>query len=83
MHAIIYIEGELPQCTRKELLKGLSKEPLSVLPSDRSTTLHKMSRVNFAKAYTVDYTVQVKDIGQISNRSMPKLMRYWSITMKD
>lgn len=80
-HAIVHVEGEIPQCTGKELDKGLTKEPLSIVPSSTSIKLDKMARVNFAQAYTVDHTALVKNMGLISARSAPKLRSYWAMTM--
>jgi mRNA-degrading endonuclease toxin of MazEF toxin-antitoxin module len=57
---------------------GMIKEPLSVDPF-QAQKLDGMSRVNFDKVYTVEHNVKVKNIGKVSDKSMPKLTGYWKI----
>ena len=54
----------------------MTKEPIAVDPAP-GQKLDKMSRINFDKVYTVEYTIKVMTVGQISKNSMPKLKGYW------
>ena len=38
--------------------------------------LHEMSRINFAKMYTIEHNVNVRDLGEVNPKSMADL---WSV----
>lgn len=38
--------------------------------------LHEMSRINFAKMYTIEHNVKVRDLGEVNPKSMADL---WSV----
>ena len=75
-HAIIYT-GPWPS----PLLGGeqsLQKEPILVIPTDPRESLDVASRINFGKVYTVEHNLKVKDVGQISPTSLPKVIGYYN-----
>jgi hypothetical protein len=73
-HAIIYMQGQAPARLAAET--GMVKEPLEVIPAGHQK-LDRMSRVNFAKMYTVEHNVKVMDVGKVSQDSLTKLTAYW------
>jgi hypothetical protein len=79
-HAIIYMQGQAPARLAAET--GMVKEPLQVIPA-RNQKLSPMSRVNFAKMYTVEHNVKVMDVGKVSQDSLPKLIGYWRVAVGD
>lgn len=55
---------------------GMTKEPICVEPApDQKFSL--TSRINFAKLYTVEHNVNVKNIGEVAEKSMVHFRRYW------
>jgi hypothetical protein len=74
-HAVIYMAGERPIHLRDEHL--MNKEAIAVDPASPDQKLHDMSRLDFRRVHTVEHNVKVKDIGRVSQRSMPYLISYW------
>lgn len=74
-HSIIYMTGGRP--TRLSSETGITKEPIQVDPAEKDQKLDKMSRVNFAKVYTVEHNIKVMNVGQVSQRSIMHLEAYW------
>jgi len=64
-------------------VSGISKEPLRVLLSDDSTRLGDKSLVNYAKPYTVETNVKVKNVGQLDEKSRKKIKQYFNDTILD
>lgn len=55
-----------------------NEEPMQAVPirvdtNDRTETLDSMSRVNFAKVYTIEHNVKVLDFGYVNQHSLPAL----------
>ena len=73
-HAIIYMAGTQP--ARKASEVGMTKNPISVDPSQPREKLDQMSRLNFGKIYTVEHNVKVKSVGTITKESMPAFEAY-------
>ncbi|KAL4878018.1 hypothetical protein BJY04DRAFT_120958 [Aspergillus karnatakaensis] len=73
-HAIVYLRGRLPTSSSSE--RPMIKEPLEVAPDRPDETLDPMSRINFAKIYTVEHNVKVLPIGRITNASMIRFREY-------
>ena len=73
-HAVICNEGSDPP----PLLPGKrpSGHPIRMLPSG-GMRLEPSSVINFAKIHTIEHNVVVKDIGTISQNSIPLLTKYW------
>jgi len=68
-HAPLYIEGRRPQLLDEEWDRGLTRKAIAVVPDRRSDELHPVSRLNYAKVYTIEYNVKVCSVGQVSKRS--------------
>ncbi|KAG4439648.1 hypothetical protein IFR05_004845 [Cadophora sp. M221] len=71
VHAIVYMDGQLPQPLPGE---ALSLEPIKVNPKTNRDKLDPASRVNYAKIYTVEHNVKVQFIGKISDTSRRTFM---------
>jgi len=69
-HAIIYTEKPLLMKGEKEL----AKQPIRVKPFSPQYKLEDASRLNYAKAYTVEYDVKVWFIGEVHQDSIWKLI---------
>lgn len=54
----------------------LSKKPFAALPVD-GQKLDAASRINFAKLYTVEHNVKVRNIGKIIPEHVPRLEKYY------
>jgi hypothetical protein len=72
-HAVIFT-GKKPFMTEEEITKGLgARQPISVVPDSPRGKLDKMSRLNYAKPYTVEYNIKVWFIGRIAEKSMARI----------
>ena len=74
-HTVVYMTGNQPTRLADEHL--MNKQPIAVDPASPDQRLHQMSRLDFRRVHTVEHNVKVKDIGQVSQRSMPYLLTYW------
>ncbi|KAF2415379.1 hypothetical protein EJ08DRAFT_571302, partial [Tothia fuscella] len=66
-HAIIYT-GKEPKPQKNEKPKGKEhgmRRPIKVRPKAHTDKLDDMSRINFAKIYTVEHNVKVYDFGKV------------------
>jgi hypothetical protein len=87
-HAIIYStdeppqprQDELPDLTRGEL--GMLGEPIRVNVLSKVNHLLPMSRINFAKVYTVEHNAKVFDVGQVAKEHLRLLRKYWEFVIK-
>ncbi|KAI9370682.1 hypothetical protein BJX61DRAFT_75493 [Aspergillus egyptiacus] len=73
-HAAVYLRGTEPIYGRRE--PRMVKEPLEVAPERYDERLDPMSRLSFAKIYTVEHNVKVLPIGKISSASMTRFLWY-------
>jgi hypothetical protein len=55
----------------------MTKEAIAVVPVSHDRKLDPMSRINFAKIYTVEHNVKVKHIGEIHEGDLYRLMGYY------
>lgn len=64
-HAVIYT-GTEPAPLAGEVEKGLTRQSIKMSYKDPRHKLDKMSRLNYAKLYTIEHNVKVWFIGHIS-----------------
>jgi hypothetical protein len=76
-HAIVYFSNTVPQYVEGEYGNGMTKEPIEVIPTDPSDTMHPASRLRFGKSYPVEWNVKVKDIGKVHPAHISKLLQYY------
>jgi hypothetical protein len=55
----------------------LSKHPIEVKLENPEVTIDGMSRINFAKPYTVEHNIKVKNIGRVVGESVARLESYF------
>ena len=53
------------------------KKPIAVTASNPEQKLHKMSRLNFGKVYSVEWNVKVMNVGKVNADSMATFVCYW------
>jgi uncharacterized protein DUF6590 len=75
-HAVIFMKNSTPTFGLEEPM--MTKEPIAVVPVSPDKKLDSMSRINFAKIYTVEHNVKVKHIGEIDKAYVHRLMGYYS-----
>jgi hypothetical protein len=61
---------------------GMTKKPLQVDPAGPDQKLDAMSRVSFARVYTVEDNVKVMEVGRISPSSIKDLVYYFRSTLE-
>lgn len=80
-HAAVVMLGEEPKLHPEE--KQLTKEPMFITLENKSTgPIDPMSRINFAKVYTVEYNVKVRNIGRIVSDSIWRMDQYFAECFK-
>lgn len=57
---------------------GMTKQPICIDPGGPNQKLHQMTCINFAKMYTVEHNVKVKNIGKVAASSMYFLVGYFN-----
>ena len=73
-HAAIVPVGKSMQLHAEE--KPLGKRPLYMILEDSEVDIDYMSRVDFARIYTFEYNVPIRNIGRVSAESMGALEEY-------
>jgi len=76
-HAVIFTTDSRPKTDPRE--PKMTKEAIAVVPIFRDRKLDPMSRINFAKIYTVEHNVKVKHIGEIQEEYLHRLMNYYYV----
>ncbi|EAT81124.1 hypothetical protein SNOG_11416 [Parastagonospora nodorum SN15] len=80
-HTAMYLTGTEPNITPAELERGMNKEPIEVVPVDKTQKLAPMARVRLGKIYSIETNVKVKDVGLVRDDHLTKLMDYWRYEM--
>ncbi|KAK5109841.1 hypothetical protein LTR62_006448 [Meristemomyces frigidus] len=82
-HAIIYTGRNVPEALEIERPRrreeGMRALPIRVDPSERDYSLSNLSRINFAKVYTVEHNVKAFDFGMVNEQSMHALMTQFEL----
>jgi len=70
----------VPVGTQSTLLSGerLEKKDIQVKIENDKTTIDPMSRINFAKPYTVEHNVEILNIGRVVGESVGLLDKYFA-----
>ncbi|PVH94889.1 hypothetical protein DM02DRAFT_175430 [Periconia macrospinosa] len=76
-HTIVYAQGSNPTYIAGELEAGMVREPLEVIPADATVVIDPYSRLRLGKTYPIEWNVKVKDIGQVHQEHLSKLLLYW------
>ncbi|KAF2181248.1 hypothetical protein K469DRAFT_589579 [Zopfia rhizophila CBS 207.26] len=74
-HAPVVPIGGVAQLHPEE--HRLTKSPLYIKVEDPSISIDLMSRINFAKIYTLEYNIRVRNVGRISSTSIKTLEEYF------
>ncbi|KAF2803223.1 uncharacterized protein BDZ99DRAFT_399987 [Mytilinidion resinicola] len=78
-HSIVYYAGlQMPTPLPGEI--RITKPPIGVIPTANDTSLTQMdvaSRLNFGKAYLIEYNVKVKDHGKVRAEDMDTLIYHY------
>jgi hypothetical protein len=62
------------------LLKGegpLRAQPIKIIAASNHDTLHPASRLNYARAYTIEHDAEVSFIGEIDKKYFARFMSTW------
>jgi hypothetical protein len=72
--AVVPVGGEM---LLHPIEKALTKPPIVIKIEDASISIDPMSRINFAKVYTVEYNLKVRKIGLVAPDSIKKMEDYF------
>jgi hypothetical protein len=84
-HAIAHTSRDAPDPHPKEIpVDGEwgMMTPIRVAPKKKDGKLDVMSRINFARIYTVEDNVKVYDFGDVHRDSLADLKRQWMFVIK-
>jgi hypothetical protein len=73
-HAVIHMVGTSSDADPKE---KIVKQPIAVKPAREDQKLHRMSRINFDKIYTIEHNVKVMNVGKVVDESVHNLSIYF------
>lgn len=73
-HAVIYMSKDPKASPPAVQGENLGKSPIRVVPKSHRDKLDVLSRVNYAKIYTVEHNVKVWFIGEIAPESIKTFM---------
>lgn len=74
VHAIAYTGDVVPAKLPGET--NMRKDPIRIVPVSPAEKLDPRSRLNMGKIYPINHNIKVKDIGQVNEMSLPKLLGY-------
>jgi len=84
-HAIVYSGSIPPKATREERPTRRSRDALQSQPIsldlEGDQKLDDMSRVNLAQSHTIHHYVKVKNVGNVSQKSMADLVSQFKYVM--
>jgi hypothetical protein len=80
-HVVVYAWGQTPELTTTET--GVTKPAFMVFMSPNTTYFSDAARIDFARAYTIAYNVEAKDIGIVQYEQLPLLAKCWLETQED
>ena len=63
-HVIIHMDNTAPGSTSEEEKSLMTKNPIAVHPAVTDQKLHIMGRLNFAKIYSIEWNVEVMNVGK-------------------
>ena len=73
-HAAVVQEGTT---AARHSGENLVHEPIEVKIEDRDVSIHAMSRINFAKIYTVEHNIKVRNVGRVTSESLQEIERHF------
>jgi hypothetical protein len=73
-HAVIHMLGTPSDAHPQEKIVKL---PIAVKPAREDQKLHRMSRINFDKVYTIEHNVKVMNVGKVVPESIHNLSTYF------
>jgi len=80
-HAIAYDKRKEPDATEAEKPSKVDPFPMltgiRINPKKKGDKLDKMSRIDFARSYTVEHNVKVYDFGMVDNSHIDRLAQQW------
>lgn len=76
-YTIVYLSGTRPCFLEGEFERGMTKDPIEIMPTEPGLTLPPSCRLRFGKTYPVEWNVKVKDIGKVAPEHLTKLVEYW------
>lgn len=73
-HAIVYTGRTPPEKLEGE--KDMTKDPIRVVPVSPDEKLDPLSRINLGKAQVIQHNWKIREIGDVHEKSLPKLLHY-------
>lgn len=76
-HSIVFtgekVPSEHPLETPRRRERGMHPKPVQIVPNNPTDSLTPMSRINYAKVYTIDHGVRIKPFGKVHRDSQVAL----------
>ena len=72
-HAVVYSHKEKPLITPGE---KTAKKPIPIILEQEGEKLDPMTRLNFAKVYTIEHNIKVAKVGRVPQENINQLLTY-------
>lgn len=82
-HAIIYVLGTEPKYLEGEKANGMRKDPIAIALDDQTIRYEPMSRVNFGRIQTFDWSIMAQLHGSVIQEHMFNLNTYYVQAQRD
>jgi hypothetical protein len=76
-HVVVHLRGLLATSIPGEYEGGMTKDPLTIDPTDPAEKLSPDSRLNFGEVVSIECNVKVRDIGMVIGEHRSKLLEYY------
>ncbi|ORY18201.1 hypothetical protein BCR34DRAFT_554387 [Clohesyomyces aquaticus] len=76
-HSIVYNSGYAPTPLQGET--GMNKNSIEIIGVPGTSPLNQASRIYFGIQHPIQYNVRVKDLGQVIESHIPRLLGYWRL----
>ena len=81
VHTIAYTGDIVPPKLPGET--NMRKDPIRIIPVNRAEKLDPRSRINLGRIFPISHDNKVKDIGQVDEKSLPKLLGYRKLVAEE
>ena len=77
-HTIVHLEGTNPKRLEGEWERGMTKDPIMIIPSDPGEIMDPASRLRCGKIYSIEWNVKLREIGMVADHDRTKLIQYFA-----
>jgi hypothetical protein len=76
-HTIMHLKGTDPAWIPGERERGMTKEPIMIVPTNAQEILPPSARLRCGKIHSIEWNVKARNIGMVASSDKEKLLRYY------